>query len=161
MPEERVPALRAAATAELGERVALLARPPERSEWPQVPVVLRNRARVRPFERLLALVPLPRYGSTDPTPWLAVFFPLFFGLVLGDVAFGALGVVVALVLRVRGTGGVLGRDLDVDRARVRALRRRRSGSSTARRSASSARTSGCGPYSSIAAARSWRSSASP
>ncbi|HSD19138.1 MAG TPA: ATPase [Anaeromyxobacter sp.] len=111
MPEERVPALRAAATAELGERVALLARPPERSEWSQVPVVLRNRARVRPFERLLALVPLPRYGSTDPTPWLAVFFPLFFGLVLGDVAFGALGVVVALVLRVRGTGGVLGRDL--------------------------------------------------
>jgi V/A-type H+-transporting ATPase subunit I len=111
MPEERVPALRAAAAAELGERVALLARPPERSEWPQVPVVLRNRPRVRPFERLLALVPLPRYGSTDPTPWLAIFFPLFFGLVLGDVVCGAAGVVVALVLRARGTGGALGRDL--------------------------------------------------
>ena len=43
-----------------------------------------------------------------PTPWLAVFFPLFFGLVLGDVAFGALGVVVALVLRVRGPAACWG-----------------------------------------------------
>jgi V/A-type H+/Na+-transporting ATPase subunit I len=111
MPEERVLALRAGVAAELGDRVALLARPPERREWPEVPVVLRNRPRVRPFEWLLALVPLPRYGSTDPTPWLAVFFPLFFGIVLGDVAFGAAGVVVALALRARGVGGALGRDL--------------------------------------------------
>jgi V/A-type H+-transporting ATPase subunit I len=111
MPEERVPALRAAAAAELGDRVALLAHPPKRNEWPEVPVVLRNGPRVRPFERLLALVPLPRYGSTDPTPWLAVFFPLFFGIVLGDVVCGAAGVVVALLLRARGTGGTLGRDL--------------------------------------------------
>jgi V/A-type H+-transporting ATPase subunit I len=111
MPVERLPALRAAVAAELGDRVALLARPPSRSEWPDVPVVLRNRPRIRPFERLLALVPLPRYGSTDPTPWLALFFPLFFGLVLGDVACGGAGVVVALALRARGVGGALGRDL--------------------------------------------------
>ncbi|MFO0584397.1 MAG: ATPase [Anaeromyxobacter sp.] len=111
MPEERVEALRAAAHAALGDRVVLLSAPPPRAAWADVPVVLRNGPAVRPFERLLALVPLPRYGSIDPTPWLAVFFPLFFGLVLGDVAFGVLGLAVALGLRWRRVGGALGRDL--------------------------------------------------
>jgi V/A-type H+-transporting ATPase subunit I len=110
MPEERVDALRAAAAETLGDRVAVLARPPTREEWDEVPVVLRNRPSIRPFERLLALVPLPRYGSVDPTPWLAVFFPLFFGLVLGDVAFGVLGISAALLVRWKGWGGAPGRD---------------------------------------------------
>lgn len=111
MPAERVPALRAAAAAQLGEDVAVLARAPERADWGEVPVVLRNNRFVRPFERLLALVPLPRYGSVDPSPWLAVFFPLFFGLVLGDVAFGVVGIAAALLVRRSGRGGAVGRDL--------------------------------------------------
>jgi V/A-type H+-transporting ATPase subunit I len=111
MPAERVDGLRAAAARALGAGVVVLASPPPREAWGEVPVVLRNPAPIRPFERLLAFVPLPRYGSIDPTPWLAVSFPLFFGLVLGDVAFGALGLGVALVARARGWGGALGRDL--------------------------------------------------
>jgi V/A-type H+-transporting ATPase subunit I len=110
MPEERVEALRAAAAQALGDRVAVLSRAPTRAEWDEVPVVLRNRPSIRAFERLLALVPLPRYGSVDPTPWLAGFFPLFFGLVLGDVAFGVLGISAALLVRWRGWGGAPGRD---------------------------------------------------
>jgi V/A-type H+-transporting ATPase subunit I len=74
-------------------------------------VVLRNRGCLRPFELLLALVALPRYGSVDATPWLAIFFPLFFGLVLGDVVFGVLGVAVSLVARARGWGGRIGRSI--------------------------------------------------
>jgi V/A-type H+-transporting ATPase subunit I len=106
MPEAEVPTLRAAATAELGDAVAIFSRPAAPGEWPDVPVVLRNRPNVRPFERLLALVPLPRYGTVDPTPSLALFFPLLFGLVLGDLAFGVLGVVTALLVRrfARGQG---------------------------------------------------------
>jgi V/A-type H+-transporting ATPase subunit I len=110
VPDERVPALRAAAARALGDGVAVFARAPARSEWGDVPVVLRNRRWLRPFERLLALVPLPRYGSVDPTPWLAGFFPLFFGLVLGDVVFGVLGIAVALVVRRARWGGAAGRD---------------------------------------------------
>jgi V/A-type H+-transporting ATPase subunit I len=111
MPEERVPALRAAAAATFGDHVAVLARPPTPREWPDVPVVLRNARWLRPFQLLLALVPLPRYGSIDPTPWLALFYPLLLGVVLGDVALGALGVVVALVLRLRKVGGAVGADV--------------------------------------------------
>jgi V/A-type H+-transporting ATPase subunit I len=111
MPEERVASLRSSIAARFGDRVALIARAPDRSEWGSVPVVLRNGWWLRPFELLLALVALPRYGSVDATPWLALFFPLFFGLVLGDVAFGTAGVAVALVARARGWGGRTGREV--------------------------------------------------
>ncbi len=111
MPAERVSAFRAAAATELGNEVAVFARPIERAEWGDVPVVLRSRPWVRPFELLLTLVPLPRYGSVDPLPWLAVFFPLFFGLVLGDVVFGVVGVALGLVARRRAWGGAVGRDV--------------------------------------------------
>jgi V/A-type H+-transporting ATPase subunit I len=111
MPAAEVPGLRAAAAAALGEGVALFSRPPLPAEWGDVPVVLENRPAIRPFERLLALVPLPRYGSVDPTPWLALFFPLFFGLVLGDLAFGALGTAVSLALRRSRRAGREGREL--------------------------------------------------
>jgi V/A-type H+-transporting ATPase subunit I len=113
MPAERIASLRAAAAARFGERVALLAWPPERARWSEVPVVLRNAPLLAPFERLLALVPLPRYGSVDPTPWLALFFPALLGLVIGDAAFGVAGMALAAVARRLGWGGALGRDLAV------------------------------------------------
>jgi V/A-type H+-transporting ATPase subunit I len=80
-----------------------------RSEHDAVPVVLANPWWLQPFELLLGLVPLPRYGSVDPTPYLALFFPLMFGLVLGDLAFGILGACIATLAIVRGWGGALGR----------------------------------------------------
>jgi V/A-type H+-transporting ATPase subunit I len=111
MPAEHVSEVRDDAEAELGPALAVVVRPPDPSEWGDVPVVLRNRRSVRPFERLLGLVALPRYGSVDPTPWLAVFFPLFFGLVLGDLAFGVVGIAAAVVVRKVGWRGAVGRDV--------------------------------------------------
>jgi len=112
-PADQVAALRDACEAALGEGVALLARPPGPEEWRQVPVVLSNPRWLRPFQLLLALVPLPRYGTVDPTPWLAVSFPLFFGFVLGDVAFGLVAAGAALLALRLGWGKALGRDVSV------------------------------------------------
>ncbi|HET9986727.1 MAG TPA: V-type ATPase 116kDa subunit family protein [Longimicrobiales bacterium] len=71
-----------------------------REEWTpeEAPVVLSNPRLFRPFELLVGLMPLPRYGTIDPTPFMAVFFPMFFGLILGDVGYGALLALLALVL---------------------------------------------------------------
>jgi V/A-type H+-transporting ATPase subunit I len=52
------------------------------------PVVLQNPRLFRPFQVLVEMMPLPTYGSIDPTPFVAVFFPVFFGLMLGDVGYG-------------------------------------------------------------------------
>jgi V/A-type H+-transporting ATPase subunit I len=65
------------------------------------PVVLSNPRLFRPFELLIRLLPLPRYGTIDPTPFVAVFFPAFFGLMVGDIGYGLLLAALALVLRRR------------------------------------------------------------
>lgn len=113
MPAERLPDLRRDAARRWGERVVIFAAPPRPGQWGDVPVVLRNRRLIRPFQLLLGLVPLPRYGSLDPTPWVAFGFPLLFGFVLGDVVFGALGIAVAAIALRRGWGGATGRDVSV------------------------------------------------
>lgn len=74
-----------------------------REEWAaeEAPVVLHNPRLFRPFELLIRLLPLPRYGTIDPTPFVAVFFPMLFGIILGDIGYGALLAAGALVLRLR------------------------------------------------------------
>jgi V/A-type H+-transporting ATPase subunit I len=52
------------------------------------PVTLHNPPLFRPFEVLTRMLPLPKYGTIDPTPFVAVFFPAFFGLIVGDVGYG-------------------------------------------------------------------------
>ncbi|MBE2887531.1 V-type ATP synthase subunit I [Geobacter anodireducens] len=63
-----------------------------------VPVTLRNPPLFRPFELFARLLPLPRYASFDPTPFIAVCFPLFFGMILGDAGYGLVLLILALIL---------------------------------------------------------------
>jgi V/A-type H+-transporting ATPase subunit I len=73
------------------------------------PVRLSNANSVRPFESLLALFPLPRYGTIDPTSFVAAFFPPMFGLMLADIGYGLIVAAGALFLRFRRRGGNLAR----------------------------------------------------
>ncbi len=69
------------------------------------PVALSNPPIFRPFEIVTRMLPLPRYGTIDPTPFVAVFFPMFFGLMLGDVGYGLLLVALAVVVRLGSRPG--------------------------------------------------------
>jgi len=57
-------------------------------EGEQPPIVLKNKPIFKPFEVLTRLYGLPNYNEVDPTPYLAPFFFLFFGICLGDVGYG-------------------------------------------------------------------------
>ena len=109
VPTERCKLLASALEETLQRRVTLLEHAIRREEYDAVPVVLRNPGCVQPFELLLSLLSPPRYGSVDPTPFLACFFPLFFGLMLGDVGYGAIALALALLARKREWGGETGR----------------------------------------------------
>lgn len=63
-----------------------------------IPVALQNPLYFKPFERFTRLLPIPSYTSYDPTPFIGIFFPIFFGIILGDAGYGALLLVVSLFI---------------------------------------------------------------
>ncbi|MBC8511613.1 MAG: hypothetical protein H8D32_01350 [Dehalococcoidia bacterium] len=67
------------------------ARKPEQSEEP--PTKLRNLRGLEPFQVIVNLFGIPKYGQWDPTPIVAYSFALFFGLMVGDVVY-ALGILL-------------------------------------------------------------------
>jgi len=67
----------------------------EHHEADQVPVTLENPAWAKPFELLHGFLNTPRYGAYDPTVMIASFYPVFFGLVVGDIGIGVLFGLVA------------------------------------------------------------------
>ncbi|MGE0353380.1 MAG: V-type ATP synthase subunit I [Gemmatimonadales bacterium] len=98
LPASARPRLARALAQQVGDTVVVEEIAREQWEGEEAPVVLRNPKIFRPFELLIRMLPLPRYGSIDPTPFVAVFFPMFFGLILGDVAYGCALLLLGLVL---------------------------------------------------------------
>jgi V/A-type H+-transporting ATPase subunit I len=104
VPERDLPRLEAALAAEAGDVVVVQRLPlggaaapagggPHGSDVPMAgtpPIALVNPGPARPFQRLVAMLALPRYDGLDPTPLMAFFLPLFFGMMLGDIGYGAL-----------------------------------------------------------------------
>jgi V/A-type H+-transporting ATPase subunit I len=68
------------------------ARKPESGESP--PTKLKNARLFRPFEQIVNIVDIPKYGGWDPTPIVAYSFAFFYGLMLSDVIYG-LGLLLA------------------------------------------------------------------
>ena len=83
---------------EFGGRVALEQCAILEHDLEKVPVTLKNPPYLKPFELFTRLLPLPRYSSWDPTPFIGIFFPLFFGLMLGDAGHGLVLLIAALLL---------------------------------------------------------------
>ncbi len=75
------------------------------------PVLLDNPQPVRSFEPMLSLLPLPKYGTIDPTIYLATFFPPIFGLMLADAGYGAIILAAAAVMALAGRGRKLLRSM--------------------------------------------------
>ena len=54
------------------------------------PVVQDNPGAVKPFEILVNAVSRPKYSEFDPSVFVFLTFPVFFGLMIGDLGYGAL-----------------------------------------------------------------------
>lgn len=59
-------------------------------EYEKVPILLENHPVIAPFESLIEMYGLPKYGEIDPTPFTAPFYMVFFGMMSGDVGYGLL-----------------------------------------------------------------------
>tara|TARA_B100000470_G_scaffold179786_1_gene144294 strand:+ start:1 stop:1392 length:1392 start_codon:yes stop_codon:yes gene_type:complete len=58
----------------------------DKSEMP--PIAFSPRTYSKPFEMLTDVMGRPAYGKIDPTFFMFLTYPLFFGLILGDMAYG-------------------------------------------------------------------------
>ena len=63
------------------------------------PIRLRNNKFVRMFEVLTDMYGRPAYDGFDPTPFISVFFLLFFAFCMGDCGYGLILIVLGLLLR--------------------------------------------------------------
>jgi len=63
----------------------------------KVPIALENKRLIRPFEMVTRLYGHPQYRAVDPTPFLAPFFFLFFGLCLTDAGYGIILSILSLI----------------------------------------------------------------
>jgi V/A-type H+-transporting ATPase subunit I len=100
IPVDGLADLRKSLMAAFGQEVIVNQLEIDEHDFGDVPVSLRNRKEVAPFEWMLSLRGgVPAYGTLDPTTILAVFYPFIFGMIVGDIGYGA--VMLALVLWLR------------------------------------------------------------
>jgi V/A-type H+-transporting ATPase subunit I len=69
------------------------------------PVELLNRKIIRPFEIITELYGMPHHREVDPTPLLAPFFAIFFGLCLTDAGYGVLLAFISYLILKKLQGG--------------------------------------------------------
>jgi V/A-type H+-transporting ATPase subunit I len=89
------------------ERIAIRTFSPE--EMPEVtegrekvPVSLKHGAYVKGFEGIVFSYGAPLYGTIDPTPFVAVFFSILFGIMFGDLGQGFVLFLLGLLTRKKG-----------------------------------------------------------
>jgi V/A-type H+-transporting ATPase subunit I len=52
------------------------------------PIAFQNIGPATPYELLTDAVGRPKYGRVDPTTFMFITYPIFFGIMLGDIAYG-------------------------------------------------------------------------
>ena len=74
----------------------------------KIPVAMRNPDSLAPFEDLVKIRAVPKYTDIDPSLLVAIFMPLFFGMMVGDVGYGVLMFLITILLLRKPKKGLLG-----------------------------------------------------
>jgi V/A-type H+-transporting ATPase subunit I len=104
-PNKKLQELQKTLTDEVGEQVFVEELPIADEIKQKAPIILENPQAVRPFERLVHLLASPTYEGLDPTWLIAIFFPVIFGMILGDAGYGVVLLGICLLLMRRFKAG--------------------------------------------------------
>ena len=72
----------------------------------QTPTLFDNKKFVRTFEVITESQGIPRKGEADPTPMIALMWPIFYGLMFADMGHGLLLMGMGLLFKVKGQGNL-------------------------------------------------------
>lgn len=108
LPVEDVKPLQKAVRAHWKDDIIVNQTEVSEKEYADTPIALKNPKIVAPFQSLLSVYGIPKYGTVDPTLFLFLFYPLFFGMIVGDIGYGLvmLGIVIWLRLKYRENEGI-------------------------------------------------------
>lgn len=70
----------------------------EPQEDEDVPVLVENKHAIMPFESIMEMYSLPSYRGFDPTSIFAIFYAIFFGIMLSDAGYGIVMAVACFVI---------------------------------------------------------------
>ena len=68
------------------------------------PVLLKNKRWIRTFEVITQSQGLPRNGESDPTPMIALMWPIFYGIMFADLGHALLLMGFGLMFKLKGQG---------------------------------------------------------
>jgi len=108
MPVRDVSGLRKMITEKWADDVIVEQTEIREDDFADTPVALSNPKAIAPFQTLVGVRGVPRYGTVDPTWLLFLFYPLFFGMIVGDLGYGLimLAIVFWLRLKFRESAGI-------------------------------------------------------
>ncbi len=69
----------------------------EHEKGEEMPILLKQNSLAEPFQAITDLYSTPSVNDIDPTPFLAPFYFIFFGLMLSDAAYGLILTVVSFI----------------------------------------------------------------
>ena len=105
-PEDKLTQVEAAVRS-VTDAYSLTARDPDEDEIP--PSCVENSEFVTPFEQITNLYSRPDPRGMDPTPYMAPFYVLLFGLMLSDTGYGlVLSILCALYVKLKKPTGMFG-----------------------------------------------------
>jgi V/A-type H+/Na+-transporting ATPase subunit I len=96
VPEAKAQALEAYVTDISGNEYVLTFTDVNEEDIDVVPIILNNNKFVSSFESITAMYSLPKYTGIDPTPLLAPFYMIFFGMMVADLGYGIIVTLAAL-----------------------------------------------------------------
>jgi V/A-type H+-transporting ATPase subunit I len=101
VPARKLDDLRQTLAEGFGERILLIDHGNAPTPGQEPPVAVSNGPLARSFEPLSRFAAVPRYGTIDPTPLLALTFPAFVGLMIADAGYGIVLLALLIVFRRR------------------------------------------------------------
>ena len=70
------------------------------------PTLFDNKIFVRTFEVITQSQGIPKKGESDPTPMIALMWPIFYGLMFADLGHGLLLMGLGLVFKLKAQGNL-------------------------------------------------------
>jgi len=110
LPVEHVKPLRRTIVENFGTDVIVNQTELDEREYEEVPVAMKNPKWIEPSAWVMGFLMggKPQYGTVDPSLVWAISFPLIFGMIVGDIGYGAvmLGLILWMRLKFKDNEGV-------------------------------------------------------